>query len=401
MVRHTRLALLGLLALGLLAGLGQDHSPRAARDTCWPRRLCSAPTAPTNLAVVAVAPTSITISWSPSTSRRASITGYHVSVNGAQVGRATTTQYTAEGLTCGLTYALAVVAVDSRGMTSAPAEANVATSPCPAAPPPPSSPPPPSPSSPPPPPPPPPPPTSGVWQPAPHTTWQWQITGRVDETVPAQMFDIDLFDARSGEINAGVIGRLHAQGVVVICYMDSGAWESYRPDASAFPASVIGNSTGWSGERWLDIRPQSWPLIEPIIVDRMKLAVSLGCDGIEPDQNNPVGNDPGFPITYADEKAWYLEVAKDAHALGLSVGMKNGIEIIDSDLVGAFDWALNEECFQYKECGALKQFVAAGKAVFQVEYQGDPQSFCPTATSLGFSSMKKRLELDAWRVTCW
>ena len=63
----------------------------------------------------------------------------------------------------------------------------------------------------------------------------------------------------------------------------------------------------------------------------MKLAVSLGCDGIEPDQNNPVGNNPGFPITYADEKAWYLEIARQAHALGLSVGMKNGIEIVDSE----------------------------------------------------------------------
>jgi hypothetical protein len=240
-----------------------------------------------------------------------------------------------------------------------------------------------------------------VWRPAPGTTWQWQITERVDETVPAQMFDVDLFDARDGEINAGVIGRLHAKGAVVICYMDSGAWESYRPDASEFPASVIGNSTGWSGERWLDIRPQSWPLIEPIIVERMKLAVSLGCDGIEPDQNNPVGNNPGFPITYADEKAWYLEIASQAHALGLSVGMKNGIEIVDSELVGAFDWALNEECFQYRECDAMKQFVAAGKAVFQVEYQGDTASFCPSANSYGFSSMKKRLALDAWRATCW
>jgi len=134
---------------------------------------------------------------------------------------------------------------------------------------------------------------------------------------------------------------------------------------------------------------------------RMKLAAASGCDGIEPDQNNPVGNNPGFPITYADEKAWYLEVAKLAHALGLSVGMKNGIEIIDSDLVNAFDWALNEQCFQFHECDSLRQFVAAGKAVFQVEYQGEPSSFCPEARRLGFSSMKKRPLLDAWRVTCW
>ena len=239
------------------------------------------------------------------------------------------------------------------------------------------------------------------WQPAQQTTWQWQITGRVDENVTAQMYDIDLFDAQPGQLNAGVIERLHAKGVKVVCYLDSGAWESYRPDAARFPKSVIGNSTGWKGEYWLDIRPQSWPLFEPIIVERMKLAAASGCDGVEPDQNNPVGNDPGFPITYADEKAWYLEVAKDAHALGLSVGMKNGIEIIDRRLVQSFDWALSEQCFQYDECGALTQFTRAGKAVFEVEYRGDPRRFCPRANALAFRSMKKRPALDAWRVPCW
>jgi len=58
------------------------------------------------------------------------------------------------------------------------------------------------------------------------------------------MYDIDLFDAQPGQLNAGVIGRLHTKGVKVVCYLDSGAWESYRPDAAQFPKSVIGNSTG-------------------------------------------------------------------------------------------------------------------------------------------------------------
>ena len=59
--------------------------------------------------------------------------------------------------------------------------------------------------------------TTAVWQPARTTTWQWQITGRVHESVKAQMFDIDLFDARPGEINAGIVGRLHARRVKVVC----------------------------------------------------------------------------------------------------------------------------------------------------------------------------------------
>jgi hypothetical protein len=372
---------LPFVVAALAAGLaGMAHGDRsAAAASCSRKVTCSLPSAPTNLVARAASTDSIAFSWSPSVPSGGSITGYRVLLDGRLVGTTAATSYTFTGLACGTSHALAVAAVDSRGAVSAQAQTFGSTLACQA-------------------------PTSSswpVWAPAPGTTWQWQITGTVDQTVLAQMFDVDLFDAQPGEINAGVIESLHALNVKVICYVDTGAWESYRPDASRFPQSVIGNSTGWDGEYWLDIRPQSWPLFEPLVVGRMKLAAQSGCDGVEPDQNNPVGNDPGFPISNADEKAWYLEVARQAHALGLSVGMKNGIEIVDGDLVSAFDWALNEECFQYDECNALSRFITARKAVFQVEYQGDPAQFCPAAKALGFSSMKKRLRLDAWRVTCW
>lgn len=248
---------------------------------------------------------------------------------------------------------------------------------------------------------------AAVWQPEPGITWQWQITGRVDVSRSGQMYDIDLFDAARGGVNAGVIDRLHRMGRTVICYIDTGAWESYRPDADQFPRSVIGNrsyaSNGdpWVGERWLDIRRSAWPKFAPIMWRRFDKAARIGCDGIEPDQNNVWGNRSGFPITKADEKAWYLKVAREAHRRGLSVGMKNGVEVVDGQTVAAFDWALNEECFQYRECGVYRQFVDAGKAVFQVEYVGSPSSFCAKANAMNFSSMKKHLGLGAWRRTCW
>jgi hypothetical protein len=98
-----------------------------------------------------------------------------------------------------------------------------------------------------------------------------------------------------------VIATLHSQGRHVLCYLDSGAYAAHRPDAAEFPTSVIGNSTGRNGERWLDTRRSARPTLERITVNRMLLPKQSGCDGIEPDQNNPVNN-PGFPITYADEK---------------------------------------------------------------------------------------------------
>jgi endo-alpha-1,4-polygalactosaminidase (GH114 family) len=174
--------------------------------------------------------------------------------------------------------------------------------------------------------------------------------------------------------NAGVIAQLHRANKIVICYLDSGAAERYRPDWQLFPRSVRLNNTGWRGEYWLDIRHRNWPHFAPIIWARFALAARIGCDGVEPDENNPVGNVPhSAGITLANEKRWYLKVAAEAHHDGLSVGMKNGIEraVTDADTVHAFDWDLNEECFYFRECGALKQFINAGKSVFQTEYAVD------------------------------
>lgn len=256
---------------------------------------------------------------------------------------------------------------------------------------------------------------SSVWVPAPGTTWQWQITGVVDESLDVAMYDVDLFDAAPAGIeigygsgvfteagvNAGIIERLHSRGIVVICYVDTGAWENYRPDAALFPKAALGKPSGWKGERWLDIREASWPIWTGLMWARFDLAVRIGCDGVEPDQNNPLGNNPGFPITAADQKKWYLEVATQAHARGLSVGQKNGIETTDADTIAAFDWNLNEECFQFKECDVLDAVVDAGKAVFQTEYRRHPKKFCPDANARQFSTLRKKLKLGSWQKPCW
>lgn len=263
------------------------------------------------------------------------------------------------------------------------------------------------------------PPSSGVWRPSPGVSWQWQITGTVDESLDVAMYDIDLFDAQAaassytvpgfGTVNvpkgdnAGAIDRLKAKGKVVICYLDTGAWENYRPDKALFPTSVIGNSSGWSGEKWLDIRAAAWPSFKPLIEARLDLAQRSGCDGVEPDQNNPWGNNPGFPISLADQKAWYLEVARMAHAHGLSVGQKNGIETTDADTIAAFDWNLNEECNMYDECDVLTGFITAGKAVFQVEYTDEGMTYataCPANNARNFDGLLKTLDLDTWRQPC-
>ena len=69
-------------------------------------------------------------------------------------------------------------------------------------------------------------------------------------------------------------------------------------------------------------------------------------------------------------------------------------------LVPDFDFAIVEECFQYRECGKAVPFIAAGKAVLEVEYKLDRSDFCSKALALGYSSRKKRHSLGPWRRAC-
>jgi hypothetical protein len=232
-----------------------------------------------------------------------------------------------------------------------------------------------------------------IWRPAPDTTWQWQLTGRLDRSVPAQMYDLDLFGN-----SASVVAALHSNGVGVICYLDAGTWENFRPDAHEFPRSVLGRPNGWPGERWLDIRQLS--VLEPIMRARMRLCAEKGFDGVEADNVDGYENDTGFPLTSAEQLAYNRWLARTAHSFGLSIALKNDVDQAAA-LEPDFDFALDEQCFQYSECDKLRPFTAHHKAVFEVEYNLPTSRFCARARADGFMSMRKHLDLNAYRQACW
>ena len=233
-----------------------------------------------------------------------------------------------------------------------------------------------------------------IWRPALNTSWQWPLEALpVDLSFEVDMYDIDLFDN-----DASVVAALHAQGRKVVCYVNAGGWEDWRPDASRFPDQVIGsNLNDWEGERWLDIRLLD--VLGPIMGERMDLCKAKGFDGIEPDNVDGYLNDMGFPLTYDDQLVYNIWWANAAHERGLSIGLKNDIDQT-LDLLPYFDWALNEQCFEYDECETQLPFIEAGKAVFNVEYGLDTGEFCIRANALNFNSLKKNLGLDAWREPC-
>jgi len=232
----------------------------------------------------------------------------------------------------------------------------------------------------------------GAWKPAAVATWQIQLVGAVDTSPDVQMFDVDLFD-----VDASTVATLHQKGAKVVCYTSAGTYEDWRPDAGSFPASVQGGGNGWPGEKWLDIR--AIDLLGPIMKARLDLCRGKGFDGVDADNVDGYTNTTGFPLSAADQLAYNRFLASEAHARGLSIGLKNDVAQT-ADLLGDFDWDLNEQCFEFNECNLLQPFVDAGNAVFQIEYNLDTSAFCPQANALNFNSMKKNLNLDAPRWPC-
>jgi hypothetical protein len=227
------------------------------------------------------------------------------------------------------------------------------------------------------------------WKPPPRLTLYWQLQGAVRQNVPVDAYDVDGF-----ETAASAVAALHAQGRRVVCYIDVGTAETFRPDYSKFPRSVLGRSNGWPGEKWLDIRSTS--VIEPIMAARFRICAEKGFDAVEPDNIEAFSNRSGFPITAAQQLAFDEWVAATAHSLGMAVLQKNDGQQAQA-LQPHFDGVLAEQCNQYSECSDYAPYLSAGKPVIDAEYKLPDARFCAADAALGIVGARFDLALDGRR----
>jgi hypothetical protein len=235
------------------------------------------------------------------------------------------------------------------------------------------------------------------WRPEVDTSWQWELGSEaIDQSFDVDMYDIDLFDS-----DADTVAELHAAGRKVVCYVSVGSIEDWRPDADQFPDSVVGrNYAGWPGEKWLDIRQID--LLAPIMRARFDECAAKGFDGLEPDNIDGYTNNTGFPLTYEDQLAYNIWLADEAHARGLSIGLKDDSEQT-IDLEPYFDWAMTEDCFDQEWCEEMLPFIQAGKPVFAAEYTDtgiELEDFCQQAAEMNISVILKNRDLNAYREAC-
>ena len=227
------------------------------------------------------------------------------------------------------------------------------------------------------------------WIPPAAPTFYWQLQGRLDTSVPAAVYDVDGFETKTADVTA-----LHAQGRRVVCYVDVGTAEDFRPDYAQFPKSVLGKSNGWPGERWLDIRQLS--VLEPIMAARLQMCSEKGFDAVEPDNIEAFSNKSGFPITAAEQLTYNEWVAQQAHELGLAVLQKNDGEQA-AELERRFDGALTEQCNQYSECADFAPYLQAGKPVIDAEYRLKDSRFCAADAALGIVGARFNKALNGKR----
>jgi hypothetical protein len=238
------------------------------------------------------------------------------------------------------------------------------------------------------------------FKPGVNTTWQLQLQGTINTNYDVNLYIVDLFDTPQE-----VIDRLRASGKRVICYFSAGTYEDWRPDAEKFQSNELGKDLeNWEGERWIDIRSSN---VRKILQERLMLAKSKGCDGVDPDNVNGYTNDTEFDLTAEDQLDFNKFIANEAHSLGLAVGLKNDVDQA-GELVAYFDFSVVEECHEYNECSKLAPFTNEGKPVFNVEYApeyvNDPQerqALCNDAKNRHFQTLVLPLELDdSFRYSC-
>lgn len=236
------------------------------------------------------------------------------------------------------------------------------------------------------------------WKPKVGNSIQIQYSGAIDLTKNVDVYNLDMFETTRAQVAA-----LHMKNKKVMCYVNAGAWEDWRPDANRFPTSVLGNDySGWPGEKWLDIRRID--LLAPILRARLNLCRTKGFDGVDPDNMNGFENSTGFPLTAQDQIRFNKWLATEAHRRGLAIGLKNDSDQAP-DLLSSFDWLLTEDCFAQGYCAdaTIQSFITAGKPVFAVEYTDNGinfTQFCAQVSPLRQMGIYKHRNLDAYLQVC-
>lgn len=202
----------------------------------------------------------------------------------------------------------------------------------------------------------------------------YQIAGDYDLVGDTGMVSRDWFEGEP------------AEGAYSICYVNAFQTQPNDPDVdrpdetSAWPSdlvlSALADDPNWSGEYLIDIStPDLRADAADWVADMVSVCADKGFDAVEFDNLDSwtrFSDEPSVQALVTFDRDDAVEFAtlitEQAHALGMAVGQKNTIELIDdggAEQIG-FDFAVTEECGQYDECEGYA--AAYEDRVMDIEY---------------------------------
>eukprot|EP00121_Abeoforma_whisleri_P013543 Awhi_evm1s12495 len=208
-------------------------------------------------------------------------------------------------------------------------------------------------------------------------TWANRAWGQGKDEDKVEGMDVvlvDLIDTAASQIQ-----DYQVKGHIVLCYISAGTVETWRKDYKENKEewdSIKAENMDWYRETWIDI-VNKYAKVKELMTRRWKIAAKKGCDGIESDNVDCFEHEEDCVDGVSQDKLVEAQIkyakwqAKTAHRYGMSLGLKNSLSLIP-ELIDHFDYAVNEQCIQYKECHRLQPFTDSGKAIFGAEYYQQP-----------------------------
>ena len=181
--------------------------------------------------------------------------------------------------------------------------------------------------------------------------------------------------------SADKIKAINSAGKRSVCYISAGTVENWRSDSSKFDDATAKKYKGFGGtETWLDIT--HWEDFKAPMSKRIHEAASKGCqfvelDNVDCDINGCVKG--ASASTLRSKQSEYINwLISTAHSSGMGVGLKNAQSHLP-EFSSKIEFAINEECQKWGECGLYSGLVKANKAVFGVEYDNNGGKVCSEA----------------------
>ncbi len=223
------------------------------------------------------------------------------------------------------------------------------------------------------------------------TRWQIQLSGAFDQSVEANVYDLNPYTTAQATVTDIV-----ADGHRAICHLDAGVADMTLPDADSVPSNVLGAAVG-PQRRWLDIR--DWDAIKPVLSARLELCHAKGFQGVDADETYGYANHSGFDLTRADQITYDRRVADLAHSYGLAVGVRTLPELA-ATIEPYVDFTVVDRCFATAGCADYVAFIEANKAVYDMETTVSAR-FCTMARVYGIAAISKPdAVLDGRVISC-